>query len=185
MAPRDDIVLIGYRGAGKTTVGRRLAAKLQREFIDVDDQIEAATGTSILAIFRNGGEDVFRQLEHDAIVALAGYHGPPRVVAVGGGAVLRPANHAPLESLGRRVWLIAPAETLWSRIQNDPLTSMRRPGLVSGGDLSEVRTLLEKRTPLYRQVAQLTIDTHGRTPDQIAEQIITELHVSVETGRHA
>src|SRR5207302_10302778 len=117
------IVLVGYRGAGKTTVGPVLAAKLGWDFADCDDRVEATAGTTVAAIFAREGEAGFRDRES---AALAGLMARDRVVvATGGGAVLRSANRDLLKA-GFVVWLRAPAAVLDRRMTEDPTTAARR-----------------------------------------------------------
>lgn len=177
------IVLIGFRGAGKTTVGRLLADRLSWDFVDADDVVESSAGCSIKEIFRRGGEAEFRQREHEALLHLAGEVGRSRVVAVGGGAVLWAENRAILARMGECVWLKAAADVLHGRIHDDPTTATRRPGLVSGGDLREVEELLSRRKPHYREVAKVEIETDGIAPLDVVERIVAALRVRPEPGR--
>jgi shikimate kinase len=96
------------------------------------------------------------------------------VVATGGGIVLAESNRRRLKEAGRVVWLTAGVETLWQRMQQDPTTAGRRPDLTVGG-LREVEELLRAREPLYRECAEMVVATEGRTPDAIAEEILTAL----------
>jgi shikimate kinase len=163
------VVLIGFRGSGKTAVGRALASRLGCGFLDTDDLVEAAVGRSIADIFAAEGEGGFRDIEARTIAGLD--DDPPRVISVGGGAVLRDENAARLRSLGVVIWLTAPAETLWARICDDERSPQRRPNLTPAGGLDEVRRLLAERSPRYGALADHVIDTAPDLPDVLAAKI--------------
>src|SRR5437660_1666179 len=127
-----NILLIGFRCTGKTTVGRLLAQRLDRPFADVDDRIEAVAGKSIAEIFVAEGEAGFRAPEAAALAELCAQ--TEWVIATGGGAVLRDENRHVLTASGFVVWLTASPEAVWERLQADPATAARRPNLtVAGG----------------------------------------------------
>jgi shikimate kinase len=165
------LILIGYRATGKTTVGRLLAARLGWTFIDVDDEIERQFGGSIAAVFAAEGESGFRNREAEAIRALCAQE--RSVIATGGGAILRPESRTLLRRSGRVVWLTASPETIWSRLQSDPVTTARRPNLTSLGGLAEVQALLEVRGPLYRETAHFVADADAPSPELVAAAILT------------
>lgn len=167
------IVLIGYRGTGKTTVGRLLADALTWPFIDTDPLIEQRAGLDIATIFARHGEPYFRDLE-SAVIADLDSAGPA-VISVGGGAVLRPENVQHLRSGSLVVWLTAPAETLYRRITGDATTTQRRPNLTGLVGLEEVRHLLAVREASYRSAADLAVDTEALSPIQVAERILAHL----------
>jgi shikimate kinase len=167
------IILIGYRGTGKTTVGRLLAERLRWAFVDADDEIEAAAGCSIAEIFAREGEAGFREREMRVIAKLAQTTGS--VVSLGGGAVLRVENRAALRAAGQVIWLTASPQTILARLTRDATTAARRPNLTSRGGLAEIEELLTSRQPLYRECATLTIDTEGRTAEEIAASILESL----------
>ena len=166
------LILIGYRGTGKTTVGRLLATQLGWNFADADDLIETTAGRSIADIFATEGEAGFRDREAAAIRELCKRQ--RLVLATGGGVVLRPANRDLLRSAGFVVWLTASPETCWSRLQSDPTTSIRRPNLTATGGLEEIRGLLAFREPLYRELAHFVIGTDSPSPEAVATAILTE-----------
>ena len=161
------IFLIGYRGSGKTSVARILAERLGWDWLDADSVLETRHGRSIREIFATEGEEGFRDKE----AALLGEfcRSNRHVIATGGGVVLRPANRDKLKT-GFVVWLTADAATLWQRISRDAGTAERRPNLTVGG-LAEVEQLLREREPLYRECADLIVDTTGRTLEEIADKI--------------
>lgn len=167
----EHLILIGYRGTGKTTVGRLLAARLGRPFADADERVEAAAGCPIADLFARGGEAEFRAREAAALAELCA--GPPAVIATGGGAVLRESNRALLRASGFVAWLVAPPEVLWARIRADPATAARRPNLTARGGPDEVRELLAAREPLYRAAADFAADCAAASPEAVADAILS------------
>jgi shikimate kinase len=165
-----NIFLIGYRGCGKTTVAERVARLLDWPWLDADAVLEERAGKSIKQLFAEGGETAFRDLESAVVADLAGRN--EQVIALGGGAILREENRRALAGRGVVVWLEASPETLLARIAADPLTAERRPNLTALGGLAEIRSLLDQRTPLYRQCADLVVDADRLSPDAIARQIM-------------
>ncbi|MBA4017843.1 MAG: shikimate dehydrogenase [Pirellula sp.] len=164
------IVLIGYRGTGKTTVARLLAERLGYRWLDADVELEARAGKSIAQIFADDGEQAFRSLE--AQVLAESLHGASRVIAAGGGVILRDDNRELLRRACSVVWLKASPETLFERIQADKTTSARRPNLTAAGGLAEVREMLARREPLYRECAKLQIDADRQPPETVVDAIL-------------
>jgi XRE family aerobic/anaerobic benzoate catabolism transcriptional regulator len=152
--PLPRIALVGLRGAGKSTIGRRLARALHAPFVELDARIERVAGMTIGQIFDLNGERHFRRIEREALQALAAEPGP-LVVATGGGIVTEPETWALLRTAFTTVWLSAAPEDHWTRVvaQGD-----RRPMAGKSDAMSELKGLLEARRPLYGQ-ADLTIDT--------------------------
>lgn len=163
------VYLIGMRGSGKTTVGRLLARRLATPFFDADEVLEAQAGMSIRAMIAERGEPVFRDFEERILKELASRG--PAVVATGGGVILRDSNRQLMKETGRVVWLNADIDTLWQRQQADDLTTTRRPDLAMGGR-AEVEHLLRTRIDLYRQTASVEVNSAGRSPEQIVEDIL-------------
>lgn len=163
------VSLVGYRGAGKSAVGQRIAAITGGVHVDTDAMIAAKAGRSIKEIFQFDGEESFRRMEEELLSEAIARD--PAVVSVGGGAVESKRNRDLLASGTFVVWLTAPADILWQRICDDGSTARSRPPLTSLEGLEEVRTMLIKRDPLYRQVARRIIDTSERTPDAIARLV--------------
>jgi len=163
---------MGYRGSGKSTVGRNLAEKLGRPLVDTDDLVESQSGMSIKEIFAEKGESWFRDLEARTVCEVAVSAAQPTIVSLGGGAVLRESTQAVLKSAGICVWLSASAEYLHQRIQSDQATQLRRPNLSESGGFAEVSDVLEKRTPIYQKLSDITIAVEGKTPDEICDEIV-------------
>jgi len=163
------LVLIGYRGTGKTTVARLVAERLGWPWVDADVEIESRAGKSIKEIFDDDGEERFRDLETEVVADLA--RRKQTVVALGGGAVLREENRAAVRGC-TVVWLQAGSETIHARIASDPSTGARRPNLTVAGGRAEITDLLAQREPVYKSCADCAVDTEGRTPEQIADQIV-------------
>ena len=170
------VFLIGYRGTGKSTVARHLARELGYEAIDADDEIEAHAGGSIAELFATSGEPAFRDLEQQVVADLC--RRERVVIALGGGAVLREANRTAIRACGDPVvWLIASPETILSRVAADGSTSSRRPNLTTAGGLAEIEQLLKARLPQYRECATLVVDTEGKSPEEIAAEIMDRLRL--------
>ncbi len=174
-----NLVLIGYRGTGKSQVARRLAERLGWPCFDADEEIETRAGKSIAQIFADEGEPAFRDWEAKVVAALATHE--QAVLALGGGAVMRPENRAAIAPQGRVVWLTASAETIWQRMQADTATASRRPNLTATGGITEIIATLAEREPVYRQCADLTVDTENKTPDEVADAILAQWHFSKGT----
>jgi shikimate kinase len=170
-----NIVLIGYRGSGKTQVGRTLAAALQWTFVDTDELIEKRTGCTIRQIFDRQGEPAFRAAEIQVVAEVAA--GDEQVIACGGGVVLNPDNVRALRAAGKVVWLRARPEELFRRTQADAATAERRPNLTASGGLQEVRRVLAARTPLYTKAADVVVDTDGVAVEEAAATVRRELRL--------
>lgn len=167
------ITLIGYRGSGKSSVARLLAAALNLSWTDSDDVIEQRAGRSIREIFATDGEAEFRRLEQDVIRELTA--GGSLIIAAGGGAILAEANRRYMQQAGPVVWLQASVRSLAERIQQDETTADRRPGLTGSSAVDEIETVLTSRHPLYDDAATLCINTDGLSPQQVADEICRQL----------
>ena len=160
------LYLVGFMGAGKTSVGRCLAELLGWRFVDLDAEIEAREGTSVRELFRTKGEPYFREVEREELQRCSSQRGV--VMALGGGAFCSDENRRIIESTGTSVWLDAPIDLLYSRCEGDapsrPLFSTR----------AEMEALLERRRPLYAK-ADLRIETCNLTVDDLTQKILQEL----------
>jgi shikimate kinase / 3-dehydroquinate synthase len=158
------IVLVGFMGAGKTTVGQLLASKLGLRFCDSDLVIEQRRGRSIREIFAEDGEPAFRESEHEVLAELM--RGPDAVVAVGGGAVENQSS--------RR--LLRAARVIYLQVSYDEV--MRRVGGDAGRPLlrrADLADIYRRRLPVYESVATLTVATAGRSADAVCQEVISRL----------
>lgn len=162
---RAPVFLVGFMGAGKTTIGRVLGPRLGREFIDLDDRIVAEDGRAIARILKESGEPFFRDLETRLLAGLRGR--PDLVVACGGGTYAHTASRAIIDELGTAIWIQAPLAVMLSRCAG----GSDRP-LLGGPD--EAEALYVRRLPAYR-AAPLRIDVDGLTPEEAAERIAARL----------
>lgn len=162
----EHIILIGFMGAGKTSVGKELAKCLDRRFVDTDVLIEAQQQRKISDIFAKEGEAFFRALETETLKNLCGER-ELLAIAVGGGLPMQEENQPLLRELGMVVYLKATVETLLSRLAGD----RSRPKL-QGGDLQgQIESLMRQRLATYQSLAQAEIVTDGKTPEEVALEI--------------
>ena len=166
--PRRTIVLVGLMGAGKTRIGRRIAARLKLPFFDSDRVIEAAAGETIEEIFANRGERVFRDGERRVILRLLAE--PVHVLATGGGAFMDPLTRAAIVARGVSVWLRADLDVLTARVAR----RSDRPLLKAGDPRTILAELIERRHPIYRE-ADLVIDSGNGSPEATAGRVIVAL----------
>jgi shikimate kinase len=164
------VVLVGLMGAGKTTVGERLATRLERPFVDTDALVEAATGSTVAEIFAASGEAAFRELERTA-VADACASPAPLVIACGGGAVLDAENRRNLSRAGIVVWLRADASELAARVG----AADDRPLLAGGSPVEALERLQEVRAASYEAVADVTVDTDALDADAVTDRVLEEV----------
>lgn len=174
--PQGNLYLVGPMGSGKSTVGRRLAAHLDMQFRDCDEEIEQRTGASVNLIFDIEGERGFREREARMLEELAG-HGQ-LVVATGGGAVLRAANRELMRRSGFVVWLNTGVAQQVKRLELDK----KRPLLQTPDWKERLQTLARERDPLYREVANLVFDTHDRSVDITARALATAVLEAWQAG---
>jgi shikimate kinase len=168
-----NIVLIGYRGSGKSTVGSRLAACLKMKFVDIDDLIEEHQGIPIRDIVKFHGWGHFRKLEASLIKEIS--NGDHLIIAPGGGAVLDADNVKALRENGFIIWLKADKQTLLKRLSQDRGTNTRRPTLTGKGTSEELKEVLSLREPIYERVSEIQIDTSTRDVETVVENILTVL----------
>jgi shikimate kinase len=165
-----NIVLIGYRGVGKSAVGRVLAKRLHRELVSTDAEVVKRVGQSIPHIVEQQGWERFRELESAVCGDLAGRDN--LIIDTGGGAILRPQNVEALKSNGRFWWLTAGVDTIAKRIGHDS----QRPSLTrTQSFIDEIAEVLAERLPKYQAAADSTIATEGLTVNQVAEQILGQI----------
>lgn len=164
-----NIFLVGLMGAGKTTVGRLLARRLKLRFYDSDQEIERRCGVKIPVIFEIEGEAGFRSREQQAIAELTALRGI--VLATGGGAVLDEDNRRNLAAGGTVVYLSARPEDLYERVRDD----RNRPLLSTPDPLARLCELHAERDPLYRQVADLVVDTGEQSVQVLARELLAKL----------
>jgi len=156
-------------GAGKTTIGKALAKRLELGFVDSDRVVEERTGVSIPTVFEIEGEDGFRKRESQVIADLSRANG--LVVATGGGAVLRPENRANMRGNGFVVYLNVPPHLLWERTRHDK----NRPLLKVPNPLNRLRELYVERDPYYREVADLIVDGSRMKTQGILHLLVKEI----------
>jgi len=171
---RRNIVLVGFMGTGKTTVGRLLSERTGMPLVDMDERIEERAGKTINRIFAEDGEKAFRALERQIARELSAQSG--LVVSTGGGVVLDPDNISDFERNGLVVCLLASAETILERVESDNT----RP-LIAGEKKEKILQLLETRRPLY-EAFEHKIDTEGASPESITDQIIALYETNLEIG---
>jgi len=162
--PRDNVILVGFMGAGKSVCGRLLARRLQRCFVETDDMIVSRDGRSIPEIFRQDGEEAFRKLEGDVVEALRLKTGD--VIATGGGLPCRPGRMEALRELGTVVWLRGSLVGLLERAGR----AGGRP-MLGGRTPEQIETLYRQREPYYAQ-AHVVVDTDGLTVDQVVARVL-------------
>jgi shikimate kinase len=170
-----NLVLIGLRGSGKTTVARLLAQRLGWPWFDSDLELERRAGKSIARIFAEDGEPAFRELECAIVRELA--TGSRAVLALGGGAIVRSESRQSLRHGCHVVWLQAPPELLWQRMQQDQATAERRPPLSSASGITEIIATLESRRQVYEACANAVVQTEGRSPEEVAQAILREMNL--------
>lgn len=169
MNPAPNLVLVGPMGAGKTSIGRRLAERFGLCFVDADHAIEQRTGATISAIFEHVGESGFRERESAVLAELLSGEG--QLVATGGGAVLDPGNRRLMQERGFVVYLCAGLESQLKRLARD-----RSRPLLQRPDREQVlRELARIREPLYREVADLVFDTSSLSPEAAADALAARL----------
>ncbi|MCI7087956.1 MAG: shikimate kinase [Lachnobacterium sp.] len=164
-----NIFLIGFMGAGKSTIARSLQRELGFPLVEMDERIVQEQGMSINDIFAQYGEAHFREIESQLVVDLGKQE--PSIVSCGGGVVVRPENTQNMKKSGRIVLLKASPETIFERVKN----STDRPILNGHMNVEYIAELMEKRRALYEEAADITIQTDGKTREQICEEIIGKL----------
>ncbi|MBD5547154.1 MAG: shikimate kinase [Lachnospiraceae bacterium] len=167
---KNNIILIGFMGSGKTSVGIGLSYQLKRTMIDTDKWIEQKQKRTVSEIFAQSGEEAFRRMETDCLKELI-RTADQQIISVGGGLPMKEENHALLKELGIVFYLSATPEALYKRLKSDTT----RPLLQVENPEERIRTLLKQRAPVYEACADVVLDVSDRTFDEILEQIGKEL----------
>lgn len=165
-----NLVLIGGRACGKTSVGKALAQALERPFVDLDEVLVAQAGCSIAELVAASGWPEFRRREKKLVAHYAGLAG--QVLAPGGGVVLDPENVRNLREHSLVIWLTADPAILGQRLRGDDSSQEFRPSLTGADPVAEMARVLAEREPLYGAAAHLIIDTAGLSIDQVVKRIL-------------
>lgn len=163
---KQNMILIGFMGAGKTTVGKALAERCGMPLLDTDQLITEKAGMAIPEIFDHCGEDGFRRIESEVLTELL-EHTDHTVISVGGGLPLREENRAVLSQLGTVVYLDVSEETVWNRLKDET----DRPLLQVENVSEKIREMLIYRRPVYEQAAHFKVCVDGKSPKQIAAEL--------------
>ncbi|MFA9478796.1 shikimate kinase [Phycisphaerales bacterium AB-hyl4] len=171
-----NVILIGYRGSGKTTIGKKLANQLWKDFVDVDHEIcKRFDNSSIADIWQTHGEPRYREVEVEVTRELI--HRTNQVIALGGGTLMQPGAREAVEQAAdaKRIYLYADPTVLHRRIEADAQTAATRPALTAqGGGLDEVKAVLNDRDPVYRAVADVVFNVTDITPDEAVRLLVTK-----------
>lgn len=165
-----NLVLYGFMGVGKTSIGELLAEKLNTEFIDIDEVIVERTGISISRMFEKYGEERFREIENKVTREVAKKNN--KVVACGGGTILNPENRRHLSKNGRLILLTAEPAVILDRVQKQ---GGKRPLLMVDDKLARIQDLLAERHDKYVEAADLIVETSWETPKKLAEEILASI----------
>ena len=169
---KEKIILTGYRATGKTSIGKILADLLGFKFIDTDQAIEKRQGETITEMVDRGGWDLFRRREEDMLLELA--RRDNLVIVTGGGSVMHEKAWKKLRKNALCVWLTADIKTICRRLAADSSTDDLRSPLTEMGTMDEIAMVLHERQPLYEKSSDLKINTEGRIPEDVAEDILAE-----------
>jgi len=170
---KEKVILTGYRATGKSSIGKILADLLGFGFIDTDEAIEKRQGETITEMVGRGGWDLFRRKEENLLLELA--RSKNKVIAAGGGSVMHEKAWKKLRQNALVVWLTADIKTICRRLAADSDTEDQRPPLTEMGTMNEIAMVLSERRPLYKKSSDITIDTEGKKPEEVAETILMKL----------
>ena len=165
----NNLYLVGMMGSGKSVTGKKLAALLGYAFVDLDQWIEEKHRRSITEIFEKEGETFFRAQE--AVLLAEACGAGPRVVATGGGTVLRPENVERMQATGKVIYLETSLGLLWHRVKS----KQDRPLLKGADPKTSLASIFEARRPLYEKSADFSVNTDGQTAEKVARKILEEL----------
>ena len=168
-----NIYLIGYRAVGKSSVGRLLASSLRRTFVDTDSELAEQAGMTISEYVRKMGWAAFREIERSILQQIS--RQDMQVVATGGGVVMDSRNVDWMRNSGTIVWLKATPQSIRGRLLRDQRTAQTRPALSSKGSIEEIEEILAERKPYYEQAMDFSIETDGRSIEQICDDIVSQL----------
>ena len=168
------VALVGLMGAGKSAIGKRLAARLGLPFVDADDEIERAAGCSVAEFFERYGEPEFRPGERRVIARLLDH--PPLVLSTGGGAYIHPETRALMRTRAITVWLRAELDVLYDRVRRRG----HRPLLRQGDPREVLARLMEQRYPIYAE-ADIVVDSTAQPADRTTEQVLAALRAHLHT----
>ncbi len=166
----NNVILIGFMGCGKSTVGIRLSYKLRRIVEDTDKLIEKKAGMSIGEIFATSGEPAFREMETECLKDLLSAR-EEKIVSTGGGLPMKKENHPLLKELGTVVYLKISSECVWERLKNDTT----RPLLQCDDPFAKIKDLLTMRAPVYEQAADIVVDVDGKDMETVLDELIFRL----------
>lgn len=172
------LVLIGYRGSGKSTIGKLVARLLGLDYLDTDTQIQEKAGKSIREIFADHGEEAFRDMETAILRDLSTLKSlPASVIATGGGMIMRPENRDILKALGLVIWLEVSPEVATARITADTFTGEQRPPLSDQSLADEVERMLSLRNPVYAELASIQISNNAAdlSAEDVADSLIGKI----------
>jgi len=166
-----NIILEGFMGSGKSTVSELISDKLELELIDTDEAIEEAEGRKISEIFEQDGEEAFRDMETGLMEMVISEHMRETVISLGGGLPVREENRELLKKVGKVVYLRTAPETVYDRLKGDDT----RPLLKSEDPLTRIKELQDERGKIYEEAADIIVDTDGKSPEEVANEIIAAI----------
>ncbi len=174
---KTNVILIGFMGAGKTTVGRRLSYRLRKTFLDVDSYIEKKEGRTIKDIFKEEGETYFRELETQALIEMQS-DSASHVISTGGGLPIKEENQKILKRMGTVIYLRTKPETVFQRIKHDT----NRPLLQVSDPKGKINEMLNRRDPIYLAVADVVIDVDHKDFKSILNEVLGKLKKEGESN---
>lgn len=164
---KDNIILIGFMGCGKTSVGIKLSYQMKRTMIDTDKWIEQKQKMTVSEIFDAYGEEAFRQMETECLKELI-RTADKQIISVGGGLPMREENHSLLKELGKVVYLKVTPETVYDRLKDDTT----RPLLHVEDPMERIRSLMAQRAPIYEKCADRIVEVSDKTFEEVLKQVI-------------